>query len=261
MKVITQNIELSKIEAGDFVQGLSTGYQPEKPAHITSLTYAFQISKYLITQSQYFDVMKTNPSYFSGESNPVENVNWYDAVEFCRRLTEAGRAAGEIPENAFYRLPTEAEWEGACRARENWSELQSQETDNVEEFGPYWWGGEDGGKLVEYAWFADNSDGATHAVGQLKSAPNGLFDMLGNVAEWCNDWFGDYAEGRSIDPLGPANGERKVRRGGSWDSISQRCRVTDRTAVAPDCRSALLGFRIVLIDSGIPPYRIDYRVW
>ena len=260
MNMLTQNLEFSKIEAGDFVQGLSTGYQAEKPVHITSLTYAFRISKYLITQAQYFDVMKTNPSYFGGDRNPVENVTWFDAVEFCRRLTETSRAAGEIAESAFYRLPTEAEWEGACRPREKWMELHSQDTGDVTDLGPHWWDPKNE-KLTEYAWFLENSGGATQAVGQLKNGPNDLFDMLGNVTEWCHDWFGFYSEGRATDPLGPEAGDRKVRRGGSWDSISERCRVTDRAAVAPDCRSALLGFRVVLVDSGTPPYSINYRVW
>ena len=140
-------------------------------------------------------------------------MSWHDAVAYCAALTERERAAGRIARNSEFRLPTEAEWEYACRA---WTSTRFSY-------------GDDPGytNLTNYAWYMDNSEGQTHPVGQKLPNPWGLYDMHGNVFEWCQDWFGDYAGGIALDPQGPASGSDRVFRGGNWsyeDVIARNCR-------------------------------------
>jgi formylglycine-generating enzyme required for sulfatase activity len=150
-------------------------------------------------------VMGTNPSNFKGSQNPVEKVSWDDAVEFCRNLSAmpAEKKAGYI-----YRLPTEAEWEYACRAGTT-TEYSFGDSDSA---------------LGDYAWYDENSGRTTHPVGGKKPNPWGLYDMHGNVFEWCQDWHGDYPSGSVTDPTGAAVGSYRVYRGGSWDYYSGVCR-------------------------------------
>ena len=191
------------IPAGTFTMG------DGDDAHDVTLTKPFKMGVHEVTQAQYEQVMGVNPSKFKGADNPVENVSWDDAVEFCRRLSElpAEKAAGNV-----YRLPTEAEWEYACRAG---TTTKYSFGDDESEFG-------------DYAWYCDNSDEQTHPVGSKKPNAWGLYDMHGNVLEWCQDWYGDYPSGSVTDPTGPAVGSHRVIRGGSWDRTAGYCRSAHR---------------------------------
>ncbi len=239
-------LEFLPVRPGIFRQGSDRGYLTEKPEHQTRLTRPFWIGRFPVTQMQYWLLTRKCPSYFIGEHLPVETVSWMDALEFCRRLTERERVGGRIPSSVYFRLPTEAEWEYCCRAP----------AAGAPDFGT----DDDAASLAQYAWFEGNSGGMTHQVGTV--APNrlGLYDMLGNVAEWCMDWYAPYTAEEAVDPAGPANGNRRVRRGGGWSSTARRCRASDRVGVSPDCRSALIGFRMVAVDGGTPPYALDYRM-
>jgi formylglycine-generating enzyme required for sulfatase activity len=176
--------------------------------------------------------MKNNPSYFKGAENPVEQVSWEDAVEFCRKLSElsAEKAAGNV-----YRLPTEAQWEYACRAG----------TTTQFSFG------DDESDLGDYAWYRENSASKAHPVGGKQPNAWGLYDMHGNVWEWCQDWYDDYPSGAVTDPTGPADGSGRVIRGGGWDFIAEICRSAYRSGFGPSFRSLSdCGFRVCLSPSG-----------
>jgi formylglycine-generating enzyme required for sulfatase activity len=163
-------------------------------------------------------------------------VSWTDAMEFCKKLSERPdeRTAGRM-----YRLPTEAEWEYACRA--------GSKT-------PYSFGfGDDKTNLSNFAWFTSNSGGETHAVGQKRPNAWGLHDMHGNVWEWCSDWYGAYAAGTVTDPTGPAGGSSRVVRGGGWINAAGNCRSADRHGSDPSDRNDYLGFRLALSPSGSMP--------
>jgi formylglycine-generating enzyme required for sulfatase activity/serine/threonine protein kinase len=221
------NLALKKLPAGKFVMGEGSD------AHEVSLTKPFYIGVYEVTQEQYQRVMGTNPSFFEGASNPVEDVSWEDAVRFCRKLSELPeeKNAGRV-----YRLPTEAEWEYACRGG------------TTTEFSF----GDDRSKLGEYAWVDKNSGRATHPVGKKKPNAWGLYDMHGNVWEWCSDWYGDYPKGAVTDPVGPVNGSLRVRRGGSWFLDAAICVSALRNGGTPVYRLDTIGFRLALSSPGIP---------
>jgi formylglycine-generating enzyme required for sulfatase activity len=212
----------------------------EGPQTTVTLTRGFWIGKYEVTQGEFLEVMGTNPSDFPGDlSRPVSNVNWLDASNYCVKLTQREIAAGRIPVGSHYRLPTEAEWE--CAARAGASTRFSYGDD------PSYAG------LTNYAWFLDlgHPDLTVHPVGQKLPNPWGLYDMYGNVWEWCQDWYGDQAGGVQTDPTGPAsnpNGD-KVMRGGAYDYPNSSCRSASRLfrfAIFPDSD---VGFRVVL-DTG-----------
>ena len=213
------------IPAGTFAMG------ENDDAHAVTLTKPFMLGTYEVTQGQYQRVMGTNPSKFKGANNPVENVSWDDAVEFCRKLSElsAEKAAGNV-----YRLPTEAQWEYACRAG----------TTTEYSFG------DDDSDLGDYAWFRENSSNETHPVGDKLPNAWGLYDMHGNVVEWCQDLYGDYPSGSVTDPTGPASGSSRVFRGGCWNSAAEVCRSADRYGRYPSLRSYFYGFRVSLSPSG-----------
>ena len=178
--------------------------------------------------------MPDNRSRYKGTDRPVENVTLEDCVEFCKLLTQKERAQGKLPEGAEYRLPTEAEWEYACRAgaKTKYS-FGDSETD-----------------LGEYAWYNENS-GRTHPVGTKKANAWGLFDMHGNVWEWCSDWYGGYSAGETEDPTGAPAGasyHKRVFRGGSWGSDAAYCRSAARNGCQDNpqyYRLSGLGFRLV----------------
>ena len=207
-------------------------------AHKVTLTQAFELGQHEVTQEQYEKVMGKNPSKFKGkQKNPVEMVIWNDAVEFCRKLSDL---PGEKSTGYVYRLPTEAEWEYACRAG----------TTTAYSFG------DDPSALQNYAWISDPDSKTTHPVGQKMKNPWGLFDMHGNVAEWCEDWHGSYETGPVSDPKGPASGRFRISRGGSprMRSSSQnakRCQSAERSATAPVSQFEALGFRVVLEYAGL----------
>ena len=187
----------------------------EKPQRKVTISRPFYLGVYEVTQYEYRQVMNDNPSKFKdSELLPVEQVSWLDAVKFCNKLSERERRKPyyKIEDDAVtilggngYRLPTEAEWEYACRP-------QSPETATKYPFG------DDDDDLSSYAWFDKNSDGKTHPVGQKKPNRWGLYDMQGNVWEWCQDWYSDkyYTFAPESDPPGPASASLRVFRGGGW---------------------------------------------
>jgi formylglycine-generating enzyme required for sulfatase activity len=209
------------------------------------------MGKYEVTQGEYLALTGNNPSFFttndfSGNpidpdlNRPVELVSWKDATDYCATLTQRDRVAGRISTNSVYRLPTEAEWEYACRA---WTSTRFSF-------------GDDPGytNLTNYAWDDDNSGRMTHPVGQKLPNPWGLYDMHGNVWEWCQDWFGLYPGGIAVDPQGPAtsedDGASRVIRGGiwyGWSGSARYCRSAFRYDRHPiDWNIFFIGFRVVL---------------
>jgi formylglycine-generating enzyme required for sulfatase activity/serine/threonine protein kinase len=225
-EVIALNVrmEMHAIPGGEFLMGSpeKQGYADEYPQHRATLS-PFYIGKYPVTQSQWRAVMRTNPSHFNGPNHPVDSITWDEAFEYCRRLSYA---TGRI-----YRLPTEAEWEFACRAG-----MQTQfNYGDEEEF------------VVQYAWCLTNSGNHTHPVGEKKPNGWGLYDMHGNVWEWCHDWYAAdyYHHSPKVNPFGPVKGSSRVLRGGSWYSLPNYCRNAGRSNHQPDQRDPLVGFRVV----------------
>lgn len=236
------DVTLRRVEPGSFMCGRNDGYGDEQPVHKVSITRSFWIGTRPVTQAVYQRIMVRNPSYFLGENRPVETLTWDEAVEFCRCLTELLRARGLLKGTARFRLPTEAEWEYVCRTVPVAEEVAVDDVRETRRFAF----GDDASELAEYAWFCKNSGGRTHDVATRAASPRGLYDLHGNVGEWCLDWLAPYTSEEQADPRGPATGERKVRRGGTWGSTASRCLGADRLGVAPNCRSALVGFRVLL---------------
>ena len=213
------------IPTGTFLMGES------EVAHEVTLTKPFKMGVHEVTQTQYERLMGVNPSHFKDADNPVEKVSWEDAVEFCRGLSElpAEKAAGNV-----YRLPTEAEWEYACRAG----------TTTMYSFG------DDESDLGDYAWYRNNSGNKTHPVGSKLPNSWGLYDMHGNVREWCKDWMEDYPSGAVTDPTGSASGSYRVARGGCWLHPAEVCRSAIRSWLRPSHRPFHYGFRVCLSPPG-----------
>jgi formylglycine-generating enzyme required for sulfatase activity len=232
------------IPPGTFTMGSPAAeadrWQDEGPQTVVTLTRGFWMSKYETTQAEYQAVMKNNPSYFADDpQRPVEQVSWYDAITYCGKLTTQERAAGRLPAGYAYRLPTEAEWEYACRAGTTnataFGNSLSSAQANFDGNGPY-----NGAAQGPYI-------GKTTTVGSY--APNawGLYDMQGNVWEWCRDWYAYSLPGGSVvDPRGASTGSSLVDRGGSWNNDGRQCRSANRDFNSPDSRFSTLGFRPVL---------------
>ncbi len=214
-------IDFVRIPSGAFSMGSgSRGAEShERPPHEVTIGRPFYMATTEVTQAQWMAVIGSNPSRFQGNDRPVERVSWNDAKEFIRRLN--AREGG-----TRYRLPTEAEWEYACRAGTT---------------------GDRHGDLASVAWYAPTSRGMTSPVAQKQPNAWGLFDMLGNVYEWCEDWKGAYPSGRVTDPRGPTTGSFRVARGGSWLVHANRARPDFRDFFAPDERRDDLGFRVVAV--------------
>ncbi|MFL6274196.1 MAG: formylglycine-generating enzyme family protein [Blastocatellia bacterium] len=208
-----------QIPAGEFMMGAETAGPAEKPVHRVRLSQPFEMSKYEITQAQWEAVMGNNPSYFKGGNRPVEQVSWYDAQEFIERLNA-------LDDGYAYRLPTEAEWEYACRAGSK---------------------GDYAGNLEAMAWVDSNSENMTHPVGTKQANAWGLYDMYGNVFEWCQDWYDQdyYTQSSDVNPLGPASGSFRVKRGGGWMFPAGFARSAARDLFAPAYRFNYVGFRLV----------------
>ena len=229
-ETITNSIgmELVLIPAGSFRMGgdkkLEQAEDHETPRHIVKISNTFYMGKYEVTQSQWSEIMNNNPSEFKDDIRPVERVSWNDVQEFIQKLNNK-------EETIKYRLPTEAEWEYAARA----------DTEST-----YCFSG-DIQILSQYAWYRKNSAGKTHPIGQLKPNAWGLYDVHGNVHEWCQDWFDRnyYSQSPSNSPLGPSSGLAKVSRGGDWGSEDWYCRCASRSLSSPNRRSNRLGFRLV----------------
>jgi acetoin utilization deacetylase AcuC-like enzyme/formylglycine-generating enzyme required for sulfatase activity len=241
--VTTQSgIEMVAIPAGSFDMGSANWSPDETPVHRVSIS-PFWIDRYEVVQGEFRKYQLPDPSHFKGPKQPLEQVNWTDAALYCN---DRSRAEGLEPcydERTWqcnfdangYRLPTEAEWEHACRAG------------SVGEYGF----GNSPGRLKAYAWYADNSSKRTHPVGQKKPNAWGLYDMHGNVAEWCNDRYSDnyYQQSPRTDPTGPAEGQERVLRGGAWNSAAGGCRSAYRDSdpsINDTClASDAIGFRCV----------------
>jgi formylglycine-generating enzyme required for sulfatase activity len=220
-------MDLIYIPPGEFMMGFpdSDEYRESKngPQHHVRISKGFYMSATEVTQAQWKVVMGSNPSHFKGENLPVENVSWNDAVAFCKKLSQRG--------GKTYRLPTEAEWEYTC-----WAGSTT--------IFPY---GESETLLRDYAWCYPYSDNETHPVGHKKPDTFGLYDMHGNVQEWCNDWYSEnyYSKSPSNDPKGPSTGTFRVMRGGSWMDYPVHCRSATRSDHWPDFKGSFLGFRVV----------------
>jgi formylglycine-generating enzyme required for sulfatase activity len=227
---------------GTFRMGSPTNevdhFDNEGPQMAVTISRGFWIGKFQVTQGEYLAVKGTNPSYFqppnaaADTNRPVEWVSWSDATNYCSLVTQRERAAGRITTNAVFRLPTEAEWEYACRA---WTSTR------------FYYGDDPGyTNLTKYAWYYADSGSMTHPVGQKQPNPWGLYDVHGNVWEWCQDWYTNYSSGLVLDPQGPDSGLARVVRGGGWDGLGGDCRSASRAAADPASRGANSGFRIVL---------------
>ena len=224
-------VEMVPIPAGEFVMGDDQGDDDQRPAHRVRLS-AFWMDRYEVTQAAFQALTGDNPSRFAGANKPVERVSWRAAIKYCNlRSAREGLkpcyaiATGQCDFDADgYRLPTEAEWEYACRAGETTTPASVA--------------------LDQYGWLKSNSGQTTHAVGQKKPNAWGLFDMMGNVAEWCNDRYGEkaYDGAAAPDPRGPDVGNDRVLRGGSWRTPEERTGPTVRAAEAPSLADACFGY-------------------
>jgi formylglycine-generating enzyme required for sulfatase activity len=199
-----------------------------------SITRPYWIGKFEVTQGQWESVMGYNPSSFKnvGRTAPVDSVSYTDAMSFCRRLTERERAAGRLPEGYEYALPTEAQWEYACRAGRSGAPVDD---------------------LKVAGWYSRNSGKSTHPVGQQRPNEWGLYDMRGNVWEWCSDWMDDFPADSTVDPLGASTGRNKAARGGGWDRPHDYCTPSFRGQFTPASISGALGFRLALVPVRITP--------
>lgn len=214
-------MDLVLIRPGSFVMGSEAGESREHIRRVT-ITKPFYLGKYEVTQEQWQAVTGGNPSNFRASGNPVECISWNDCQDFVKKLS------AKFP-GAEFRLPTEAEWEYACRAA------------SASEF----YFGDNEANLGEYAWYAENSEQKTHLVGQRNPNAWGLYDMHGNVWEWCSDWYGDkYSDGDATNPLGAPSGAERVLRGGSWTVPPTMCRSAFRLKLDPTYRNFSNGLRV-----------------
>jgi len=231
------------IPPGKFLMGSPESEQDrqaeEGPQTQVTITRGFWMGRHEVTQGEYEALMGNNPSYFTGDPNrPVERVFWDDAASYCGKLTEQERAAGRLPLGHVYRLPTEAEWEYACRAGTT-RRFSFGDDPEYKLLGDYGWS------------LGYDSTNTTHAVGLKQPNPWGLYDMHGNVWEWCQDWSGTYPGGSVADPKGPGSGSEKMLRGGSFRGYGLNCRSACRTGGTLLLRDCHLGFRVVLAP-GLP---------
>ena len=222
------SIDMVRVEAGTFTMGATPEIKypddTEKPTHRVTLTNDYYIGKYEVTQALWKAVMGNDHSYFKGDNLPVEQVSWDDCQVF---LSELKSITGKT-----FRLPTEAEWEYAARGGNKSRGYQYSGSNN----------------LLDVAWFWENSGRKTHAVGTKQANELGIYDMTGNVWEWCQDWYGKYNSSSQVNPTGANSGSDRVRRGGSWNSNAGFCRSSYHDNYAPDRRSRNLGLRLVLSE-------------
>ncbi len=214
------------VEGGTFTMGATSeqgrdAWDGEKPKHKVTLS-SFIIGKYEVTQALWEAVMGSNPSYFKGDNLPVEQVSWNDCQTFITKLNSLT--------GLNFRLPTEAEWEYAARGGNKSRGYKYAGSNNID----------------DVAWHTSNSSSKTHAVGTKQPNELGLYDMSGNVWEWCGDWYGDYSSSAQTNPTGATSGSDRVYRGGSWYGLARSCRVSNRSYNTPGTSSSNLGLRLVL---------------
>jgi formylglycine-generating enzyme required for sulfatase activity len=217
------DMKFAWVPPGNFLMGANPKSDDEKPSHLVTISHGFYLGVTPVTQAQWESVLGYNPSHFTGDVNrPVENVSWDDCQVFCEQLRElTGKPI---------RLPTEAEWEYACHAGSN-----------------EYYSGNGEAALKKVGWYAGNSNKQTQPVAKLAPNDFGLYDLHGNVWEWCQDWYGSYASAHATDPTGPDSGSVRVRvlRGGSWGNDVASCRAAYRSWDAPSARLKNVGFRVV----------------
>jgi formylglycine-generating enzyme required for sulfatase activity len=209
---------------GTFLMGSEKGGDDEKPVHRVTLTKGFYMGVHPVTQAQWTPVTGATPSHFKGDNRPVEQVSWDDCQDYCQKLT------AHLKGRVTVRLPSEAEWEYACRA-ETTTDYHT---------------GEGEAALKQAGWYSANSDRQTHPVGELSANAWGLYDMHGNVWEWCQDWYNKYHAGDQVDPvhLAKKSDNYRILRGGSWLFIAKYCRAAFRIKNTPVYRGSGTGFRI-----------------
>ena len=226
------SIEMVKVEAGTFMMGATSEmkdsyddpYSDEKPVHQVTLTNDYYMGKYEVTQALWQAVMGSNPSNFKGDNLPVEKVSWNDCQEFISKLNSlTGRK---------FRLPTEAEWEYAARGGKKSRGYQYSGSSNIS----------------DVVWYKDNSANKTHPVGTKQANELGIYDMSGNVWEWCSDRYGSYSSFSQTNPTGSYSGSFRVLRGGGWGSFAWFCCLSFRRNFAPDFRHYDLGLRLALSE-------------
>ncbi|WOZ80522.1 SUMF1/EgtB/PvdO family nonheme iron enzyme [Segatella hominis] len=222
------SIEMVKVEAGTFMMGATSEmkdpYDWEKPVHQVTLTNDYYMGKYEVTQALWEAVMGSNPSHFKGDNLPVEQVSWNDCQEFISKLNSlTGRK---------FRLPTEAEWEYAARGGKKSRSYQYSGSSNIS----------------DVVWYKDNSANKTHPVGTKQANELGIYNMSGNVWEWCQDRYGSYSSFYLTNPTGSYSGSLRVYRGGSWDCSARLCRSSCRFIISPDFHINGLGLRLVLSE-------------
>ena len=221
-------IDMVKVEAGTFMMGATSEMKKtvdeEKPVHKVILTNDYYMGKYEVTQALWKMVMGSNPSYFEGDNLPVEKVSWNDCQEFIGKLNSmTGRK---------FRLPTEAEWEYAARGGKKGRGYQYSGSSTIS----------------DVAWYIDNSGLKTHPVGTKQANELGIYDMSGNVWEWCQDWYDSYVSLSQTNPTGAVSGSYRVFHGGSWDDYAWLCRSSYRLYDASGYRRYDLGLRLVLSE-------------
>ena len=222
------SIDMVRVEAGTFTMGATSEMRDpwgdEKPTHQVTITNDYYIGKYEVTQALWQAVMGNNPSHFKGDKLPVEMVSWDECQEFISKLNSI---TGKT-----FRLPTEAEWEYAARGGKKSRAYQYSGSN----------------ELSKVAWYKINSGSKTHAVGTKQSNELGIYDMSGNVYEWCQDWFGSYSSSSQVNPTGANGGSGRVIRGGSWNIAARSCRSSYRSSIKPDYRCYDLGLRLALSE-------------
>ena len=226
LRVNNVEYKMIPVAGGTFTMGAtseqgSDTWDDEKPTHQVKLS-SYYIGETEVTQALWQAVMGSNPSYYEGSNLPVENVSWNDCQEF---ITKLNAMTGQK-----FRLPTEAEWEFAARGGNNSKGYKYSGSNNID----------------DVAWYYGNSGSNTHAVKTKQPNELGIYDMSGNVWEWCSDWYGDYSSNARTNPTGPSTGSFRVYRGGSWSDHARSCRVSTRGSDSPDYRDCDLGLRLAL---------------
>lgn len=227
------------IEGGSFLMGATPEQgnniqEDEEPVHSVTLS-SFYIGETEVTQALWKAVMEGNPSEFIGDNLPVENVSWNDCQEFIHKLN---RLTGKN-----FRLPTEAEWEYAARGGKMSEKYKYSGSDELKDVA---WYGDNSGYDLEWEMFTGEEIGSTKEAKTKTANELGLFDMSGNVSEWCNDWTSSYSKAQQTNPKGLASGNARVIRGGCWSSSACNCRISNRDSAIPDYRKNFVGFRLAL---------------